>query len=162
MSLLCIHDSPIYHTFQPMSPPATRLEQQIANMNVGGSGASYPFASSEAPPPPGAPGHTYSSSPIQPPWSPQSTSSAPSYPSPPPPLAPSSYQSPPISSFSTNQNHYGSPSGTQSPKMSPQTPPPMPDAVLNMAARGPPEKKPWAYAPDMSSIQQQREKVRKK
>lgn len=40
--------------------------------------------------------------------------------------------------------------------------PQMPDAVLNMAARGPPEKKPWSYAPDMSTLQEQREKVRRK
>ena len=38
----------------------------------------------------------------------------------------------------------------------------MPDAVLNMAAKGPPEKKPWSYAPDMSTLKEQREKVRRK
>lgn len=38
----------------------------------------------------------------------------------------------------------------------------MPDAVLNMAAKGPPEKKPWSYAPDVSTLKEMREKVRRK
>ena len=52
--------------------------------------------------------------------------------------------------------------GSYSHSQKPQAPTAMPDAVLNMAAKGPPEKKPWSYAPDMNTIQQQREKVRRR
>ncbi len=38
----------------------------------------------------------------------------------------------------------------------------VPDAVLNMASKSAPDKKPWAYAPDAESIKEQRDKVRRR
>jgi hypothetical protein len=37
-----------------------------------------------------------------------------------------------------------------------------PDAVLNIASRTPQDKRPWAYAPDIQSIQQQRQRVQRR
>ena len=38
----------------------------------------------------------------------------------------------------------------------------VPDAVLNMSARGAPDKKPWAYAPDKQAIEDQSRRIRRK
>ena len=73
-------------------------------------------------------------------------------------------------------NHYSPLSPTSQPqqhspfqqhhqqKMSPKVPekPAIPDAVLNMAAKGGSDKKPFAYAADMDEIKQHRDKVRRK
>ncbi len=92
-----------------------------------------------------------------------------------PPGAPDySYGSPksPISPY----NAYPGPTSPMSPGISPGGPPQrapplpkpapqqhvMPDAVLNMAARGAPDKKPWSYAPDINTIKEQRDKVRRR
>ncbi len=106
---------------------------------------SYGSVHSNASGPPGAPGAT---SPISGPSGPTS---------------PGSYTSPGYSSpgySSPLSFHKDSPGSSLTKTHQPQTA--MPDAVLNMAAKGPPEKKPWAYAPDMSTLKEQREKVRRR
>ena len=90
-----------------------------------------------------------------------------SYNSPPAPGAPGPFntqQAPGSNAGSTPTSPYNSyPAGTPQKKSIPardQTQ--VPDAILNMASKGSPDKKPWAYAPDMNSIQQQRERVRRR
>lgn len=51
---------------------------------------------------------------------------------------------------------------SSAPVPDPKVQPKIPDAILNMATKGGPEKKPWSYAPDLDVIKQQREKVRKR
>ena len=43
-----------------------------------------------------------------------------------------------------------------------RTPPVVPDAILNMAAKGPQDKKPFAYVADVNDIREQRDRVRKR
>jgi len=43
-----------------------------------------------------------------------------------------------------------------------KAPPVVPDAVLNMAAKGPQDKKPFAYVADVNDIREQRDRVRKR
>ena len=98
-----------------------------------------------------------------------------SYNSPPAPGAPGPYKAPGSAPGSTPTSPYSPyPAGNTS--NVPQAPPmpvpgakvpardqqQVPDAILNMASKGSPDKKPWAYAPDMNSIQQQRERVRRR
>jgi hypothetical protein len=40
--------------------------------------------------------------------------------------------------------------------------PVVPDAILNMAAKGPQDKKPFAYVADVNDIREQRDRVRKR
>ena len=44
----------------------------------------------------------------------------------------------------------------------PPSQPAMPDKVLNMAAKGPPEKKPWTYGADISTIIDHGKKVKRR
>ena len=85
-------------------------------------------------------------------------------------LSTNSFVSPPPSNPSTPQqqsgppdfgSYYGSRSvaSRRTPVQSPEV---MPDAVLNMAAKGGPEKKPWSYAPNTDMLQEQRNRVRRK
>lgn len=79
-----------------------------------------------------------------------------------------SYGSSPQSFSPTAQSYgdpYSPPSHTAGPggPQVPQSPTPaVPDAVLNMAARGAPDKKPWAYAPDANALKEQRDRVRRR
>ena len=68
----------------------------------------------------------------------------------------------PYSPYSPAQGSSGSPSYPTSNKVPARDQQQVPDAIVNMASKGSPDKKPWAYAPDMNSIQQQREKVRRR
>lgn len=47
-------------------------------------------------------------------------------------------------------------------KTTPQSPQRMPDAILNMAAKGEGDKKPFSYIADVNAIKEQRDRVRKK
>ena len=109
---------------------ATKLDQQLSNMSVNNYTNNYPFGGGQT-------GPQYKS-PTHPPG-------APGY---------------------GRQQSWGQPTIGQRPE-SPETTPHtsgeqqrMPDAILNMAAKGEQDKKPFSYAPDMSSIVEQRNKVR--
>jgi len=85
-----------------------------------------------------------------------------SYPSPPVPQSPS--HPPGAPAPPAPGPYYGAPKAPASPitPPAPRPQPVIPDAVLNMAAKGEPDKKPWSYAPDMESIKEQRDKVRRR
>lgn len=79
-----------------------------------------------------------------------------------------SYDQPPPSQMSPQYNStvpQAPPLPTQAPsytRSQPTPPPLMPDAVLNMAAKGAPDKKPWAYAPDADMLKEHRDRVRRR
>lgn len=72
-------------------------------------------------------------------------------PAPPPPLP---------SEMGNDYNSMGNRPSRSGPKATDK--PAIPDAVLNMASKGQPDKKPFAYAADMNEIKEHREKVRRK
>lgn len=51
---------------------------------------------------------------------------------------------------------------TQTPQKATNSPQRMPDAILNMAAKGEGDKKPFSYIADVNAIKEQRDRVRKK
>ena len=133
--------------------PKTRLEQQLAELNV--SSYTSPTSPYPAPPPPQS-YHSPTAAPGAPGYHPLANV--------PPPPAPSLPPAPgqPVSGGYSPAMYGG---GAQRSKRAPPPvadKPQMPDKVMTMAAKSGSDKKPFSYAPDVGSLAEQRDKVRRK
>lgn len=161
--------SPAYNANPDVNQSAqsfpTRLNQQLSNMHLNAAGRGQGHGGPGfTPQSPGFNPQSPAYNPAGPGFNPQSPGYVPQSPSYNPAASPTyGMTSPPPGAGPRSRTSSGGSGGARRPGGDPTSPGShVPDAVLNMASRSAPDKKPWAYAPDADSIREQRDKVRRR